>query len=67
LLFRDKDASLFRTTCLYDRGADAWEWRMDAEQNGTTKPCTRVRLVSKQQRRGIVLKDQWNRMRGAAT
>lgn len=46
-LFRDKDGSLFHTTFLYDRSADTWEWRMDAEQNGTTKPFARVKLVRK--------------------
>jgi len=46
-VFKDKDGSLFRTTFICDRGADSWEWRMDAEQNGTTKPFTRVKLVRK--------------------
>jgi len=46
-LFTDKDGSLFHTTFLYDMGADTWEWRMDAEQNGAMKPFARVKLVRK--------------------
>ena len=37
----------FHTTFIYDRKADAWEWRMDEEQKGKFEPFARVRLTRK--------------------
>ncbi len=42
-LFNDGKSD-FHTTFLYDRKADTWEWRMDAEDNGKLKPFARVKL-----------------------
>jgi len=43
-LFSD-DKSSFHTTFVYDRKADAWEWRMDNEDNGKLVPFARVKLT----------------------
>ncbi len=43
-LFNDGKSD-FHTTFIYDRKADTWEWRMDAEDNGTLKPFARVKLT----------------------
>jgi hypothetical protein len=42
-LFNDGKSD-FHTTFIYDRKADVWEWRMDAEDNGKLKPFARVKL-----------------------
>ena len=41
------DNSEFRTTFLYDRKADSWEWRMDSAENGALKPFARLKLTKK--------------------
>ncbi len=45
LVFRGPDGSLFHTTFVNDRAADAWRWLMDAEEGSTLKPFARVRLT----------------------
>ncbi len=35
----------FHTTFIYDRKAEAWEWRMDEDQNGKLTPFARVKLT----------------------
>ncbi len=35
----------FHTTFAYDRSADAWQWLMDAEEDGKLEPFARVRLT----------------------
>jgi len=47
-LFEDSDGSLFHTTFAYDRGADAWRWIMDGEQDGRRQPFARVTLTRKE-------------------
>jgi len=45
-LFNDGNSD-FHTTFLYDRKADAWEWRMDSEEKGKLKPFARVKLIKR--------------------
>jgi hypothetical protein len=47
-LFKAADGSLFHTTFAYDRGADAWRWIMDGEQDGRPQPFARVTLTRKE-------------------
>ena len=47
-LFRYDDGSRMHTTFAYDRRADAWAWRLDAEPAGTPEvrqPFARVTLI----------------------
>jgi hypothetical protein len=37
----------FHTTFVYDRKADAWDWRMDENQNGKLTPFARIRMTRK--------------------
>ncbi len=44
-LFKGSDNSNFFTTFVYDRGADAWQWFMDGEENGKLQSFARVKLT----------------------
>lgn len=43
-VFRSKEGD-FHTTFAYDAKSDIWQWRMDAEQNGTLQPFARMTLA----------------------
>jgi hypothetical protein len=45
-LFKDKD-SVFHTRFIYHKETSTWEWRMDSEEKGTTKPFLRAKLTKK--------------------
>jgi len=45
-LFKDKD-SVFHTRFIYHKESGTWEWRMDSEEKGTTKPFLRAKLTKK--------------------
>ena len=44
LLFKFADGSAFHTTFAYDRKADTWQWKMDAEEKGQLVPFARVTM-----------------------
>jgi hypothetical protein len=46
-LFKYKDGSSFHTTFAYNQKDNFWEWRMDAEHNGSMDPFARVKLTKK--------------------
>ena len=46
-LFKGSDGSIFHTTFVYNRGADAWQWSMDNEEKGKLQPFARVKLTRK--------------------
>ena len=45
-LFKGKDG-VFHTRFLYHRETSSWEWIMDSEEKGVTKPFARVKLTRK--------------------
>jgi hypothetical protein len=45
-LFKGKDG-VFHTRFIYHPETRNWEWRMDSEEKGTTKPFARVKLTRK--------------------
>jgi hypothetical protein len=45
-LFKGKDG-VFHTRFIYHPETSNWEWRMDSEEKGTTKPFARVKLTRK--------------------
>ncbi|MBS1793716.1 MAG: hypothetical protein JSS81_07675 [Acidobacteria bacterium] len=46
-LFHYKDGSSFHTTFAYYPEGNYWEWRLDAEKNGSFNPFARVKLTRK--------------------
>jgi hypothetical protein len=41
------DGSVFHTVFIYSPSDDAWQWRMDGEENGKMKPFARFTLKRK--------------------
>jgi hypothetical protein len=45
MVFKFSDTNQFRTSFLYDRDTDTWQWIMDGEENGKLRPFARVKLT----------------------
>jgi len=47
MIFKYGETSQFRTTFLYNKESDTWQWNMDGDENGTLQPFARVVLTKK--------------------